>query len=249
MKQRLYSSSGMTLIEVILALSFLLIISVGFTLLLTFTGKTVNYAGHDSVAIADAHSAVNILLASPIDPSAGESVDISIYWGRNTADIEQDLQVIRDKVEVKLEKQSDESVSNMRLYRNPAPDEPSIEESAPQNYFTVYIGDANGGYDPRPVVNRGNGVPYSEIINVDQVEILIEGHGRMPDCWKIIDMKYVYEQVALDYGPDKVISHGPALAINYAYKVGKTWNTETENIYEETFVLPIYHGEGKACDC
>lgn len=247
MKQRLYSSSGMTLIEVVLALSFLLIISVGFTLLFSFTGKMVNHAGHDSVAIADAHSAANILLASPIEPSAGEPVDISIYWGRNTAGIEQDIHVIRESVEVKLEKQSDDSVSNIKLYRSPAPAE--SPEPAPQNYFTIYIGDANSGCDPRTVVDRGNGVPYSEIINEDQVEILIAGHGRMPDCWKIIDMKYVYEQVAIDYGPDKVKSLGPSLAIGYAYKFGKIWNTETENVYEESFVLPIYHGEDNVCDC
>ena len=84
MKLRFTSESGMTLIEVITALLFLVIIAIGFTTLFTFTGRTVNYAGRDASANADARSAANALLTAPVDKSTGEQVGISIVWNKKS---------------------------------------------------------------------------------------------------------------------------------------------------------------------
>ena len=225
---RVSSCSGMTLVEVILALSFLLIISVGFIKLFTFTGITVNQAEHDTNANASARSAVNNLLAAPVDPSTGEPVDISIVWGKGSANKEQDISVIREKIGVDSATGSDGEIT---LYRKPLPDTAKIEESPLSGIiptFTIYIEYGDNIYRKETIIYSDEGVTYSEIITPARAEFLISRKGRIPDYWKIAET-------------GAAIANGYADGLDiYTDEYGRIWDINNERIFEESYFIPIW---------
>ena len=233
LKPRLKSSSGMTLIEVILALGVLLTISVGFAKLFAFAAITLNYAGYDTSANATGRSAVNTLLASPVDPLSGDSVDISIVWAKGSADVEQDFPVIRETVDVACTNGSDDEMNLYRKHKSAAePEEPPVSDIV--TTFIVYVSYGGGPIGNWEYENRDGGVPYDEIIVPTHTEVLIKRAGRMPDYWKILELKNINSLVL-----------GPFLTYHY----GRIWDTENENISEASFLFPFWYGVNETHDC
>ena len=151
--------------------------------------------------------------------------------------MEQEIPVIREYVEVTSINGSD---SHINLYRKPAPEISSGDDSlgiVSMKYFTVYIDYGNNIATFKAVPNYGSGVPYDEIITPDQVEVFISREGSMPDCWKKLDMKTVYK-----YGEFNNASY-------YTYLYGSPWKIDEENIFEETYLFPIWHNTGAVCEC
>jgi hypothetical protein len=116
------SKSGLTLVEIIIAMVMLIIMVVGFTTLYTFAVTTVFIAGHDSVSNADARAEADAFFAIDPDdlPDTG-TYSVIIEFRGNPADphVVTRGNVIRETFEVETVRGADGEINVFRRPTSP----------------------------------------------------------------------------------------------------------------------------------
>ena len=237
MKRLLSSNSGMTLIEIVLAMMFLAIIAGGILLQLEFSGVAMNHAGINTGITAAARTTTNGLLATPVNPN-GTSVDATINWKTGTTNpagsTETTVSVIHDQVEII--NSSNKKDGGFNLYRRFVPDPPAIKIPSP---LMVHVKTALN------TVSTYEFITYNEPLTFDDISPaflsdITNNYNCDEDGNPISNGAPKYWRIAHRANYNGLGEEWYETVRSYKDYQSNVWDPTTEKLYGDAYLIPCW---------